>query len=99
MKAVFVSYNQALTDPMQEILDDLGVRGFTKWELTMGRGSFDGEPHYGTHAWPSMHSSNDSCLHFKNIERLCDIIIRTIFQTKDLIHILTLGSQHNNRHI
>ncbi|WP_418916993.1 PG0541 family transporter-associated protein, partial [Alistipes communis] len=52
MKAVFVSYNQALTDPMQEILDDLGVRGFTKWELTMGRGSFDGEPHYGTHAWP-----------------------------------------------
>ena len=48
MKAVFVSYNQALTDPMQEILDDLGVRGFTKWELTMGRGSFDGEPHYGT---------------------------------------------------
>ena len=51
MKAVFVSYNQALTDPMQEILDDLGVRGFTKWELTMGRGSFDGEPHYGTHAW------------------------------------------------
>ena len=23
MKAVFVSYNQALTDPMQEILDDL----------------------------------------------------------------------------
>ena len=57
MKAVFVSYNQALTDPMQEILDDLGVRGFTKWELTMGRGSFDGEPHYGTHAWPSMNSS------------------------------------------
>ena len=46
MKAVFVSYNQALTDPMQEILDDLGVRGFTKWELTMGRGSFDGEPRY-----------------------------------------------------
>mgnify|MGYP002552905136 FL=1 len=26
MKAVFVSYNQALTDPMQEILDDLGVK-------------------------------------------------------------------------
>ena len=39
MKAVFVSYNQALTDPMQEILDDLGVRGFTKWELKIGRAS------------------------------------------------------------
>ena len=63
MKAVFLSYNQALTDRVnaildeQGILDDLGVRGFTKWELTMGRGSFDGEPHYGTHAWPSMNAS------------------------------------------
>lgn len=57
MKAVFLSYNQALTDRVRKILDDLEIRGFTKWELTQGRGSFDGEPHYGTHAWPSMNSS------------------------------------------
>lgn len=57
MKAVFLSYNQALTDRVNDILDDLGIRGFTKWELTQGRGSFDGEPHYGTHAWPSMNST------------------------------------------
>ena len=46
MKALFLSYNQALTDPVREILDRLEVRGFTKWELTVGRGSVDGEPHY-----------------------------------------------------
>ena len=57
MKAVFLSYNQALTDRVNQILDDLGIRGYTKWELTQGRGSFDGEPHLGTHAWPSMNSS------------------------------------------
>ncbi len=57
MKAVFISYNQALTDRVHAILDDLKVRGFTKWELTTGRGSIDGEPHLGTHAWPSMNSS------------------------------------------
>lgn len=57
MKAVFISYNQALTDRVHEILDEQGIRGFTKWQLTEGRGSFDGEPHYGTHAWPSMNSS------------------------------------------
>lgn len=57
MKAVFYSYNQALTDPVMEILERLEVRGFTKWELTHGRGSVDGEPHYGTHAWPSLNSS------------------------------------------
>lgn len=57
MKAVFLSYNQALTDRVNAILDEQGIRGFTKWGLTEGRGSFDGEPHYGTHAWPSMNSS------------------------------------------
>ncbi len=57
MKAVFISYNQALTDRVHQILDDMEVRGFTKWELTTGRGHDDGEPHYGTHAWPSMNSS------------------------------------------
>ncbi len=57
MKALFISYNQALTDRVHRILDKLDIRGFTKWELTEGRGSVDGEPHYGTHAWPSMNSS------------------------------------------
>ncbi len=57
MKALFISYNQALTDRVHAILDRLSIRGFTKWELTEGRGSVDGEPHYGTHAWPSMNSS------------------------------------------
>ena len=57
MKAVFISYNQALTDRVNRILDDQGIRGFTRWALTEGRGSVDGEPHYGSHAWPSMNSS------------------------------------------
>ena len=52
MKAVFLSYNQALTDRVNAILDEQGIRGFTRWALTEGRGSVDGEPHYGTHAWP-----------------------------------------------
>ena len=51
MKAVFLSYNQALTDRVNAILDEQGIRGFTRWALT------DGEPHYGTHAWPSMNAS------------------------------------------
>ncbi|MEG2366022.1 MAG: hypothetical protein RSB29_04625 [Alistipes sp.] len=57
MKAVFYSYNQALTDRVNKILDEQGIHGFTRWALTEGRGSFDGEPHYGTHAWPSMNTS------------------------------------------
>ncbi|MDR1347875.1 MAG: hypothetical protein LBJ63_05515 [Prevotellaceae bacterium] len=57
MKAIFISYNQALSERIANMLDDNDVRGFTRWALTEGRGSVDGEPHYGTHAWPSMNSS------------------------------------------
>lgn len=57
MKAIFISYNQALNDRVMNILDKMFVRGFSKWELTHGRGTVDGEPHYGTHAWPAMNSS------------------------------------------
>ncbi len=57
MKSLFISYNQALTDRVQELLDRQSVRGYTKWELTQGRGSVSGEPHLGNHTWPSMNSS------------------------------------------
>jgi hypothetical protein len=57
MKAVFISYNQAHTLQINALLDEQGIRGFTRWALTEGRGSTEGEPHYGSHAWPSMNSS------------------------------------------
>jgi len=57
MKAIFISYNQALGDRIMKILDSQSVRGFTRWEQTQGRGTFDGDPHYGSHAWPSMNAS------------------------------------------
>ena len=76
MKAVFLSYNQALTDRVRKILDDLEIRGFTKWELTQGRGSFDGEPHYGTHAWPSMNSSILAIVEDERVAPLMDAFRR-----------------------
>lgn len=57
MKAVFISYHQAHSIEVARVLDLLEIRGFTKWALTEGRGSVDGEPHYGTHTWPALNSS------------------------------------------
>lgn len=54
MKAIFISYNKALSERVMEALDRAHARGFTRWEDIQGRGSFDGEPHYGSHAWPSV---------------------------------------------
>ena len=57
MKAVFISHNQALTEAVMAILDRLHIRGYSKWIDTVGRGTIDGEPHMGTHTWPSKNSS------------------------------------------
>lgn len=72
MKALFISYNQALTERIMKILDDNDARGFTKWALTEGRGSVDGEPHYGNHAWPSMNASILSILDEGKVETILD---------------------------
>lgn len=82
MKAIFISYNQALTDRVNKILDDYGVRGFTRWALTEGRGSVDGEPHYGTHAWPSVNTSVLAIVEDEKIEPLLDALRKMDAQTK-----------------
>uniref|UniRef100_UPI004056F13D PG0541 family transporter-associated protein n=1 Tax=Alistipes sp. TaxID=1872444 RepID=UPI004056F13D len=82
MKAVFISYNQAVTDRINKILDDLEVRGFTRWGLTEGRGSFDGEPHYGTHAWPSMNSSILAIVADEKVQPILEALRRLDSTTK-----------------
>ena len=57
MKAVFVSCAQSMFEEVHKIMKDMEIRGFTGWEELMGRGSVDGEPHLGSHAWPSMNSA------------------------------------------
>lgn len=39
------------------LLDRHNCRGFSYWQQVQGRGSVKGEPHYGSHAWPSMSSA------------------------------------------
>lgn len=57
MKAVFISYDQALHDNVIEVLEATNVRGYTLFPLTGGRGTKTGDPHLGSHAWPSNNSS------------------------------------------
>ena len=52
MKAIFVAYSQAYNQEIVEILEGLGQRGYTVWTEVGGRGSVEGEPHLGSHAWP-----------------------------------------------
>lgn len=57
MKAVFMACNQSMYDAVIDIMDEMDIRGFTGWEELIGRGTSDGEPHLGNHAWPAMNSA------------------------------------------
>ena len=52
MKAIFIAYNQAYNEEIVEILEKHRQRGFTRWEDIQGKGSFNGIPRFGSHAWP-----------------------------------------------
>lgn len=53
MKALFIVYNQAYNQEIVELLEKSGQRGYTVWSEIGGRGTVDGEPHLGSHAWPT----------------------------------------------
>ena len=57
MKSVFIVFNQANTERVEYMLDELKISGFTLFEQVQGRGSVDGEPRRGTHTWPEMNSA------------------------------------------
>lgn len=54
MKAIFIAFDQAHRENILELLEKSSCRGFTSFGETQGRGTHTGEPHYGTHAWPSL---------------------------------------------
>ncbi|MBQ9641132.1 MAG: hypothetical protein IJV06_06190 [Bacteroidaceae bacterium] len=57
MKTVFIAYDKAHHENVIEALDASNARGYTLLEDAGGRGSKTGEPHLGSHAWPSMNSA------------------------------------------
>ncbi len=57
MKSILITFDQAHYERIIATLDRLNCRGFTYWERVQGRGSKTGDPHFGSHAWPSMCSA------------------------------------------
>ncbi len=80
MKAVFISYNQTLTERVLYMLEKLEIRGYTRWKDVSGKGSIDGEPREGTHTWPEKNGALLSVIEdekvplvLKYVEKMDDI--------------------------
>ena len=74
MKAVFISYNQSITFEVQQILNDLNIKGYTQWIDVKGRGSVNGEPHEGTHTWPEMNNAHLTMIEDEKVEPLLELL-------------------------
>ena len=57
MKSIFIAFDQAHYEKIVDILTRSNCRGYTSFSDVQGRGSHDGEPHYGSHAWPGLASA------------------------------------------
>ncbi|MDY6276968.1 MAG: hypothetical protein SPL35_00905 [Bacteroidales bacterium] len=84
MKAIFVAYNQAYNEEIVELLEEFGQRGYTKWEDVGGRGSIDGEPHLGSHAWPTQNHALFTAVPDDKLSGIMEALRRKDAQYKDL---------------
>lgn len=77
MKAIMITYNQAYYDEITAILNQNGVKGYTEWNEIKGHGSVNGEPHLGTHAWPTLNNAVITFVEDDQVDGiLCDLSAR-----------------------
>ena len=55
MKMVWIMHDVVLTDEMQDLLDELGIVGFSRWNRMVGRGPKSGA-RMDNHVWPGANS-------------------------------------------
>ncbi|NLX81176.1 MAG: hypothetical protein GXZ03_06400 [Proteiniphilum sp.] len=74
MKAVMITLDQAHYAQIVDDLARLNIRGFTSWKEVSGRGSKTGDPHYGSHAWPSMNNAILTVIEDDRVQPLLDYL-------------------------
>lgn len=84
MKAVMITFNQAYYETILGIMDRNNIKGFTYWENVQGRGSHTGEPHYGSHAWPTMNSAIYTVIEDQKVPRFLELLQKLDKQTEAL---------------
>ena len=67
MQAILITFDQAHYHRIVEMLERNNCRGFTSWPIV------NGEPHLGSHAWPS---ENSAIITIVEDERAANIMSR-----------------------
>lgn len=70
MKGLMIIFNQALSEEIVELFNELEIRGFTKMNDLQGRGTNTGEPKMGTHTWPALNNAIYSFMQKEEAEKM-----------------------------
>ncbi len=73
MKSIFIVFDQALREMVVDALGSSLCKGYTMFPDVWGRGSETGEPHLGSHAWPT---TNSAILCVANDDRVEPLLAR-----------------------
>lgn len=65
-----ITLDQAHYDEIVANLSSLNIRGFTSWKEVHGRGTKNGEPHYGSHAWPAVNKAILTIIEDEKVKQL-----------------------------
>ncbi len=84
MKSVMIIFNQANSEKIEFIFDNLEIRGFTWWSEVQGRGSNTGEPRRGTHTWPEMNAAAMTIVADEQVDGLLDAIKKLDAMNKEV---------------
>lgn len=82
MKAIFIAFNQASYEMIIQIMEREQIHGFTYWESVAGRGTKTGEPHYGSHAWPTMNGAILTIIEDGKVERFMKLLHKLDLQSE-----------------
>lgn len=74
MKSVLITFDQAYYERIMATLDRQNCRGFTYFEQIQGRGTKTGDPHYGSHAWPSLCSAIITVVRDEQVDPLLETL-------------------------
>ena len=84
MKSVLITFDQAFYERIISLLDRLNCRGYSYFQDVQGRGSKNGEPHYGSHAWPSLASAIITVVEDNRVDNVLEILHQMDVETPKL---------------
>ena len=79
-----ITFDQAFYERIIKTLDRLNCRGFSYFQQVQGRGSKNGEPHYGSHAWPSLASAIITVVEDHRVDNILNILHEMDVETPKL---------------